>query len=388
MKFYRRLQLVLIIILCVCLFSMSSVYAIENIEDYEQKQEELFEKEEDLQDELDETQDDIKEENTTLEKYKAQINKIEKEIDKLNNDVTKYNKEILEKEKEIAKIQKKIDEDYVVLGARLKSLYMSGDNEFLNVLLGCDDLESFFDKASVVKVISDHDNKLISGLNDNIKKVEDDKAILVSNKEKVEKSKNELEKKSKKLDDLVIKTDKQLAKLEHKAELTQKEIEENSEQQQKLSDELAKWHKEYVENNGGNAGNVMVGMNGYMWPTPQCPIITSYWGDGRGHKGWDFACNGSAYGKPIVAVQDGTVVIANKIDSWGSGWGYYIMIDHGNGYSTLYAHCSVVAVYAGQKLKQGETIGYIGNTGNSFGPHLHFECWHNGERYDPALELG
>jgi hypothetical protein len=101
----------------------------------------------------------------------------------------------------------------------------------------------------------------------------------------------------------------------------------------------------------------------------------------------DFACNGSAYGKPIVAAQSGTVIRANKTDSWGSGWGYYIMVDHGGGFSTLYAHCSVVVAEEGQQVQQGEIIGYIGNSGNSYGAHLHFECWFNGERYDPATEL-
>lgn len=63
------------------------------------------------------------------------------------------------------------------------------------------------------------------------------------------------------------------------------------------------------------------------------------------------------------------------------------MVDHGGGFSTLYAHCSVVVAEESQQVQQGEIIGYIGNSGNSYGAHLHFECWFNGERYDPATEL-
>ena len=89
-----------------------------------------------------------------------------------------------------------------------------------------------------------------------------------------------------------------------------------------------------------------------------------------------------------MAAEDGTVAIANRTDEWGSGWGYYIMLNHGDGFGTLYAHCSIIVADAGQQVKKGQVIGYIGNTGRSYGAHLHFECWHNGSRYNPRIALG
>ncbi len=97
------------------------------------------------------------------------------------------------------------------------------------------------------------------------------------------------------------------------------------------------------------------------------------------HSGTDIGAPG---GTPILAAADGTVTIANGIDSWGGGYGYYIKVRHNDTYETLYAHCSSICVVAGQEVKQGEVIGYVGTTGNSTGNHLHFEVWQNGQRTD------
>ena len=77
----------------------------------------------------------------------------------------------------------------------------------------------------------------------------------------------------------------------------------------------------------------------------------------------------------------GTVV--RSADGWNGGWGNYVMIDHGNGMQTLYAHMSSRAVSVGQTVSRGQTIGYVGSTGMSTGPHLHFEMYINGSRIDP-----
>ena len=92
----------------------------------------------------------------------------------------------------------------------------------------------------------------------------------------------------------------------------------------------------------------------------------------------------AAYGTPIVASRSGTVMVANGSDSWGYSWGYYVSIYHDSEFSTLYAHMSSVAVSAGQWVNKGDIIGYVGDTGYSFGNHCHFEVYQNGIRVDPA----
>lgn len=136
-----------------------------------------------------------------------------------------------------------------------------------------------------------------------------------------------------------------------------------------------------------NPNTDWVGTSIFQWPLPQSYTITSWFGYREDpftgeiayHSGTDIA---APEGTPILAAADGTVTIANAIDSWGGGYGYHIKVKHNDTYDTLYAHCSSICVTVGQEVKQGEVIGYVGTTGNSTGNHLHFEVWQNGKRTD------
>lgn len=149
----------------------------------------------------------------------------------------------------------------------------------------------------------------------------------------------------------------------------------------------------YVNSDGQilTPGDVPVGVDNLQWPLPEAFTITSGFGERidpisgehNSHTGTDIA---APEGTPILAAADGTVTIANGTDPWGSGYGYYIKINHGNGFETLYAHCSAICVTPGQTVRQGEIIGHVGSTGNSTGNHLHFEVWVDGMRIDPLQE--
>ena len=124
-----------------------------------------------------------------------------------------------------------------------------------------------------------------------------------------------------------------------------------------------------------------------QWPLPVAGTITSQFGhrvdpitgEVSSHTGTDIAC---AEGTPILAAADGTVTVANGLDSWGGSYGYYIQINHGGGLETLYAHCSSICVTTGQQVQAGEVIGYVGHTGRVTGSHLHFEIHINKIRKD------
>ena len=90
-----------------------------------------------------------------------------------------------------------------------------------------------------------------------------------------------------------------------------------------------------------------------------------------------------AYGKNIVATKDGTVIISSYEGQNGTGYGSYIVIDHGGGYTSLYGHCSELLVSEGQRVSRGQIIARVGSTGWSTGPHLHVEIRYNGETVDP-----
>ena len=124
-----------------------------------------------------------------------------------------------------------------------------------------------------------------------------------------------------------------------------------------------------------------------QWSLPVAGTITSQFGhrvdpitgEVSSHTGTDIAC---AEGTPILAAADGTVTVANSLDSWGGSYGYYIQIDHGGGLETLYAHCSSICVTTGQQVQSGEVIGYVGHTGRATGNHLHLEVSVDGNRAD------
>ncbi|MBR4071253.1 MAG: peptidoglycan DD-metalloendopeptidase family protein, partial [Clostridia bacterium] len=148
-------------------------------------------------------------------------------------------------------------------------------------------------------------------------------------------------------------------------------------EEDKLDAELTKYLKSIQEQNSSQ----VTATGEYMWPLPVGKgVITCTYGGkdpgGRPHYALDVAI---PYGTPIYASNDGTVLTA----SWHSSYGYYIVIDHGNGMSTLYAHCSSLAVTAGTQVKKGAPIGGVGSTGYSTGNHLHFEVRKGGVRVNP-----
>jgi Membrane proteins related to metalloendopeptidases len=121
------------------------------------------------------------------------------------------------------------------------------------------------------------------------------------------------------------------------------------------------------------------------WPMPGVTYVSQYFGGSNGHMGIDIA---GPYGSRIVATESGKVIVANSSDSWGSGWGYYVLLYHNDTYSTRYAHMSSLAVSPGQYVSKGQVIGYEGNTGNSSGPHLHYEVLKYGSRVNPWPYIG
>lgn len=387
-----RIKAIILAFVILTLFAVVSVYAVteSDLEQNQNEQQQLQDEQKKLEEEMLKNQQQQEEQNKKLLELETSIANTERKIDVLTGKITDYNKQIKQKSGEVIALEKSIKKSYERLKNRLRVIYIAGDASNIEILLGAKDFDDFLDKSYLIENIAQQDAELISGIS---KKIED----INLQQEEIEKAKASEEESQKELEAEITalgKTQDECNKLIEKLQIDQTDIEndiaDNEAEMELLVEQFSQMQKEAAGGgmyNYGEGSTVLTSGKKYILPAPECTIVTAYWGDERNHKGIDFACNGSAYGKPIVSVAEGTVTVANSTDDWGYGWGYYIMIDHGDGYYTQYAHCSRVVVEVGQTVKQGEIIGYIGNTGNSFGPHLHFECWYNGERYDPATEL-
>lgn len=150
--------------------------------------------------------------------------------------------------------------------------------------------------------------------------------------------------------------------------------------------------------NGTENNDNFVPTVGYIWPVPGFYHLTSLWDEDRGssnHGALDIA-NGGIDGANVVSAHSGTVIFAenNCIHNWGKyescgcggGYGNYVMLDHGDGYSTVYAHMSSIVVSIGDTIEAGQLLGFVGSTGYSTGAHLHFETRYDGVKYDPLSE--
>lgn len=324
----------------------------------------------------------------------AQMQNLQSQIDGLNAQINGLDASIEEKNTAIAEKQKNIDEDVETLKERLCAIYMMGDASTLEILLQSESVIDMAQKVELLNIITEHDTKLIAQLTADMESIADEKAEIESEKEQVAAARTELESKGSELASVQAEAERVLEELNQSVASVQAESDRIAEEKAQASAEIDQWWKDYyaqlaAQNNSssgssGGSSSGSIGSGGYVstgnftWPVPGFTNISC--GYSSGHKAIDISGGGrTIYGTPIVAADSGKVVTATYHYSYGN----YVMIDHGGGYSTLYAHASSLAVSAGQTVTKGQTIAYVGSTGNSTGPHLHFEVRVNGNRQNP-----
>jgi len=330
-----------------------------------------------------------------IQEKEAEIKATNQEISQLESDIKKLSAEIQDLKKRIQKREK-------LLKDRLRSIQENGgDVQFLSVLLGSQSFNDLISRSTAINSIMDQDKNIMEehakdkqALEQKQKEVSSKKSEVEAQKEKQEKQKAKLEGLKNKLDEQKKEKEKLQAQLEEEYE----ELEEYNltlEEEQQLIDsqaaviekakQLAESEKNKLEQEQQNQqqstknNQPVISSSGFIWPTsgkvssgfgPRVHPITGE--VGKMHYGLDIA---APSGTSVVSVTSGVVAYAG----WMSGYGNTIMIAHGSS-TTLYGHLSSISVRAGQTVSQGQTIGAVGSTGNSTGPHLHFEV-HPGE-YD------
>ncbi len=268
------------------------------------------------------------------------------------------------------------------LRARIRSIYMSGDESMLLVLLGSRDAADFASRKFLLERIATRDEELfleVRELHDEIKVKKDEQDKLVAGILELEK---ESKSKLAELNEARAEKAALLEKYQKEQAVYENLIDELEEESRKLESEVRRLQAQYMQ----SGGPVIRGSGRFVWPARG--RISSKYGyrvhpifrTRRMHSGLDIA---APTGTPIVSADSGRVIFAG----WRGGYGNTVIVDHGGGTSTLYGHCSRIFVKTGQSVSQGQRIAAIGSTGNSTGPHLHFEVRINGSPRNPQSYL-
>lgn len=358
-----------------------------NLVDTAKLQEALQKKNDKLTEELNAAQADVSNLEEQNKLYKEKINVLQQQIDFINNNIRTLNAEIENQQKNIDQKQKQIDKNADTLTAMIRNFYVSGEAYNMDMLMDAQSFSDYLDKADMLKNVSVHYTQLVNTLKDQIAQVQEEKKQKEYMHKNLDKSKKDLNEKQSELTTVLNQNESLLAFLGDDQAYLKKQIDSNSEAMKEIDKRISNYYQDQksgkittYQRQANKSGNM------FEWPVPGFTYISSYWGDGRDHKGIDIAGAG-IYGSPIVASADGIVVISNS-GNYGGGYGNYVMLDHGSYYGTLYAHMSEVIVSEGQFVKQGDVIGYVGSTGDSTGPHLHFEVIVDGVKQNPFDYLG
>lgn len=301
------------------------------------------------------TEDDIGELNLQIEDNKLQVNIATLELDAA--------KQVLQETNE-------------ALDSRIRVMYINGSIGYFEVLLESKSFEDLLVRIEMLQRIVQSDTELIHQMDLDKQKVDEKKSTLEDEQRKLIGLQDDLEIKNDELKDQKTVYEQEKRGLETDIAALEVQIDEMNDDADKVNEIIAEMKLQEIY-----AGGKM------MWPVPGHSYISSAFGMRRHpifnvnkmHTGIDIPC---PTGTKVVAANKGKVVWAN----WLSSYGKAIMIDHGGGIVTLYAHNSSLTVKKGQEVETGQTIALAGNTGNSTGPHLHFEVREEGDYVDPTID--
>ena len=314
----------------------------------------------------------------------AKISAAESLIEELTQKIAETETAIAEHEESMAKTHAKFIE-------RMRASQEDGNASYLSMILGASSIGDFLSKVDRVNSMLEYDRNVL-------KQYKEEKEQLESEKAKLEESKTLQQETIKTLE--ADKADSQAKaaeaasyyeQLKNDTSQYQSEYEKAKAAEEQLDAQLTAMLQEIAsrqQSSSGDSGSDFspnAGSGDFIWPLPSGGYVSCNFGDsdpgGRPHYAMDCAI---AYGTPIYACASGTVVTASSHSSYGN----YVVIDHGGGIATLYAHCSGLAVSAGQSVQQGQVIGYVGSTGYSTGNHLHLEFRVNGQKVNPRNYIG
>ena len=372
----RKITSVILIFLITssCVFTITLAEDNKNLEDIRKEQSEIKEN-------IDKTSDQLEEIKVNISENLNKVNELDEQISNLNIEILELEKEKNDLQKKIEKVDKKInriENEYKVqkeqVDNRLLAIHETRDTKYLDVLLESKGIVDFISNYYLITEMAEHDMEMLEDINARKKEIESTRNELKKAEERFKKIKDDVDIKS------VIYRNSKFSR-----ELL---IEELTEEEKGLHDKIADYNQKYDEVNieilkMQGVDSEYIGGE-LAWPVPGYTRITSNYGMrhhpilhvNKVHTGVDIS---APIGADFVAANDGIVTKA----SYNVAYGNMVIIDHGGGITTLYAHGSEILVQVGDIVKRGEPVLKVGSTGYSTGPHAHFEVRIDGQHTDP-----
>jgi len=351
----HKTLIALLVALALCFSTVTTSFALTEAEEKQQEAEEAEAK-------ADEAQEKKEAAEESMEEMTKRYNELQTQIESTQAEIETTKADIEAKEEEI-------ESQVGALDDRLEVMYKTGTVGIIDVILSSQSITELVSNIGMVQKVLKNDQDILAKLKQDLKELGELRETLETQEASLQASQDEAE-------ELREKYKKQAEKYEKEEEELRQEAEELAAEAERLKQ-------------AGEGKYTPTDFGQYMWPTASNWYYTSYYGwrihpilgYKKYHSGYDIVLTEGTNGAPLYAVGNGYVTKA----SWYGGYGNCVMINIGNGYTVLYGHLSGYNVTEGQTVTKGDVIGYIGSTGLSTGPHLHFSLYKDGELTDPLV---
>ncbi len=362
-----------LILACIMLFNISLVYA-ETVNELKGKQKDVEKQIDEKKSEIKEIQKQATDVSNEIQQLDSKLNKATEELNVVEEEITQLEGDIKKTEEELLEAEANIEEKQDTFNKRLRVMYKTGNAGYIEILLSSTSITDFLSRQDMLKSIARHDTELITYMKEQRDIIDARKAELNAQKTKVEVAKDKLEVRKRDLVKATRAKEDLMSRLKADHILLEKEYDSLNDFAKEIESKIVKLQ---VNTNPYSGGTM-------SWPVPGHSRVSSPFGyrihpilkTKKFHSGIDIP---APRGSNVIAGASGIVIHSGTL----GGYGKVIMIDHGSGIVTLYAHNSSLIASNGENVNKGDTIAKIGSTGMSTGPHLHFEVRKNGAYENP-----